>query len=219
MNALSGKLQTTKRSQLIIIALLLIAITFTLVYPVIPVTRTVEYNITVPIPGSPQIKRIYNQTLPLSTATFQLQEIDLEFDQTVNVTWRGTMSIDLIAILDNSTTESFTQTIISEIGVPIGPSLFTGKQLTPIIMPMIKEKLPEIMEKSADDCYYRINQSYDKTQLTSKAGRYNIVILSLEKMGQAWFTLQYKTSETTIETRYSSTTNWVTLLQWLTGSR
>jgi hypothetical protein len=198
------------------IFIIVIFVALLIVYaPIIPKTVVVESTVTVPISNSLIRKQTLNLTIPLTTATFHTQTVDLPIDQQLNITLRSTVPVDLVAMLQNSTTESFVQAIISEVGVPIGPSLFTGKDLTPIIIPLIREKLPSIMENTAHSGYYRINSENDSTSLNLKAGRYNLIVLSFENTGELHIQIEYLKADSTTETTSRTITERITILQYL----
>ena len=183
--------------------------------PIIPVTTYSEYQVTVLKPGSPVSTRIYNETYPLSEVTFQMHQLEIAFDQMVNVTWVSSDKTDLVAILRNTTTDTFVQTVMLDVGVPIGPSLFTNRNVTPLVIEVLKEKLPEIMAKAGGGGYYKIDESGDTTRLQLKAGTYDFVLLAIGKSGQLQLQASYKSSETMVETRTRVETTSLTVLGYL----
>jgi len=210
-----GKL--SNRKKLVIVIGFLFASLFIAYAPIIPRNKVVTSVVIIPIPNSPIRKEVLNLTIPLTTTTFHIQTIDLPIDQRVNVTIRSTSPIDLVAIISNSTTEIFVQEVISEVGVPIGPSLFTGKDLTPIIIPLIREKLPFILRKAANDDYYIINKQYNTTSLDFNAGSYNIIILSFNNIGDLQVHIEYLSADSTTENRSHIIMERISILQYFTG--
>jgi hypothetical protein len=193
-----------------LLAMLLIAYA-----PIIPKNTTTMIEVTVLNPDSPIRKQTLDLNIPLTTTTFHTQTLTLSHDQRANITLQSTTQTELVALLTNSSTEAFIQTLISDVGVPIGPSLFTGKDLTPTITAMIREKLPAIMEKTAHNDYYRINQRADTTSLPLKAGRYNLVALSLNHTGDLHIRIEYQSADSITETRPVTTTERVSILSWI----
>ena len=206
------------RKKLIVIVVVLFAVLLIAYAPIIPRTTVVNTVVTVPIPNSPVRKQALNLTIPLTTTTFHIQTVDLPIDQRVNITLRSTAPVDLVAMLSNSTTETFVQDVISEVGIPIGPSLFTGKDLTPIIIPLIREKLPSIMEKTANTDYYIINKQDDSTSLNFKAGSYNLIALSFNNIGNLQMRVEYLSLDSTTETRSQEVTERISILRFIQGS-
>ena len=185
--------------------------------PIVPRTTVVKMVVTVPVPNSPVKRQTLELAIPLTTVTFHTQTIDLPIDQWVNVTFHNDVRTDLVALLPNSTTEGFIQAVISEVGVPIGPSLFTGKDMSPIIIPLIREKLPAIMEKIAHGHYYRLNQGEDAASLELRAGRYNLVVLSFSSLGGLQFRISYLSADSTTETISQLVTERVSILRFILG--
>lgn len=205
------------RKNLMIIFVLLFAALLIAYAPVIRITKVINSVVTIPVPNSPVRKEALNLTIPLTTTTFHIQTIDLPIDQHVNVTVRSTVPVDLVAMVSNSTTETFIQEVISEVGIPIGPSLFTGKNLTPIIIPLIREKLPSILESTVHDGYYVINKQEDTTSLDLKAGSYNVIVLSFNNLGNLQMRIDYLSADSTTETRSQIITERISILHYFLG--
>ena len=197
------------------LAIVIVIIGVAVGLPIIPVTTYSEYQVTVLKPGSPVSTRIYNETYSLSEVTFQMHQLEIAFDQMVNVTWVSSDKTDLVAILSNTTTDTFVQTVMLDVGVPIGPSLFTNRNVTPLVIEVLKEKLPEIMAKACGGGYYKIDESGDTTRLQLKAGTYDFVLLAIGKSGQLQLQASYKSSETMVETRTRVETTSLTVLGYL----
>jgi hypothetical protein len=197
------------------LAIVIVIIGVAVGLPIIPVTTYSEYQVTVLKPGSPVSTRIYNETYSLSEVTFQMHQLEIAFDQMVNVTWVSSDKTDLVAILSNTTTDTFVQTVMLDVGVPIGPSLFTNRNVTPLVIEVLKEKLPEIMAKAGGGGYYKIDESGDTTRLQLKAGTYDFVLLAIGKSGQLQLQASYKSSETMVETRTRVETTSLTVLGYL----
>jgi hypothetical protein len=204
----------SNRKKLMIVLALLFTSLFIAYAPIIPRTIVVNSTVTIPLPNSPVRKATLNLTIPLTTTTFHIQTIDLPIDQRVNVTIRSTVPLDLVAIISNSTTETFIQEVISEVGVPIGPSLFTGKDLTPLIIPLIREKLPSILEKTAHDGYYIINKQEETTTLDLKAGSYNVIVLSFNNFGELKVRIEYFSADSITENISQTITERISILQY-----
>ncbi len=205
------------RKKLIIIVGVFFAALLIAYAPIIPRTIVSKTVVTVPIANSTVRKQTLNLTIPLTTTTFHIQTIDLPIDQRVNITLLSTVPVDLVAMLSNSTTESFIQEVISEVGIPIGPSLFTGKDLTPIIVPLIREKLPSIMRKTANNDYYIINKQSNSTSLNFKAGSYNLIVLSFNNIGNLQIRIEYLSADSMIETRSQTIIERISVLQFIQG--
>jgi hypothetical protein len=210
---LIGDIDIRRKTTILIGALLA---TLLIAYvPIISKTTTAMIEVTVPNLNSPIMKQTLDLNIPLTSTTFHIQTLTLTHDQRANITIQSTTETDLVALLSNSSTEAFIQTLISEIGVPIGPTLFTGKDLTPTITTMIREKLPTIMGKTSHSDYYKINQRDDATSLTLKAGRYNLITLCLNHTGDLHITIEYRSTDSVTEFKPITTTERVSILSWI----
>jgi len=206
---------TVEKKHLLIIAAAIIVIIFVTMVPIIPISAQTVYQVTKPVPNSPIIQRNYIQNVQLTKITFSMQTIEIPYDQNINITWTSTTSMNLVALLSTAATENFIQTTISEIGIPIGPTLFTGKELTPIITNLIQEKLPQLIQKTAQTNYQKTNTNKDTTQRYVKTGTYNLLLLSIDKTGELNIQITYNTSETITETITRTDTKMITIIDYL----
>ncbi len=206
---------TEKRMQLLGLLIGFFVLVAFATLPIVPVTTRREYQVIAPVEGSPIQTRLYNENIPLSTTTFQIQSLEIAFDQQVDISWHGTDHVDLIAFLSNSTTNSFIQSVMMDVGVPLGPSLSTGRNVSTLIVGLLEEKLPEIMRKTAESGYYRIEEVEDSTRLQLKAGEYNFVLLSMGNTGSLHVLISYESTETRTETRIQEEITRISVIDYL----
>jgi hypothetical protein len=89
--------------------------------------------------------------------------------------------------------------------------------LTPIIIPLILEKLPSILEKTVHDGYYITNKQDDTTSIEIKAGSYNVIFLSFNNIGDLQASIEYLSADSMTVNRSQTTTERISILHYIMG--
>lgn len=160
---------------------------------------------------------VVSENIPLGAVTFKTIDFSLPRGQTTKIQWSSTKQVSLVAVMKQSTYDSFYRSIVLTLGAAGATAFITGGLSIPSITSLLT-RLPDLLKSLGTVDYFTLNSLSDSKTLNFFVGPYKVVVLSFGTSGSSMVTLtyDYQVPEDVIkhrtETHYPSKK--ITIWQW-----
>ena len=165
-------------------------------------------------------QNVISENVPLGAVTFKTIDFSLSQGQTIKIRWSSTKQVSLVAVMKQSTYDSFYKSIILTLGVAGATAFITDGLSIPLITSLVLPRLPDLLKSLGSVAYYTLNSSRDTKTLNLEAGPYKVVVFGVRaSAGSSMINLtyDYQVLEDVIkhrtETHYPSKK--ITIWRWL----
>ena len=165
-------------------------------------------------------QKVISDKIPLGAFTLKTLDFSISQGQTIKVEWSSTKQVSLVAVMLQSTYDSFYKSMILTLGVAGATAVFTDGLSIPLITSLVVPKLPDLLKHLGSVAYYVLNSSGDIKTVNLAAGPYKVVVFGVLMRGGSSMinlTYDYQVLEDVIkhrpETHYSPKR--ITLVRWL----
>jgi len=160
---------------------------------------------------------VVSENIPLGVVTFKTIDFSIPRGQTTKIQWSSTKQVSLVAVMKQSTFDSFYRSIVLTLGTAGTTAFFSGGLSIPLITSLLT-RLPDLLKSLGSVDYYNLNSMSDSKTLNFIVGPYKVVVLSFGTSGSSMITLTYDYQvredviKHRIETHYPSKK--ITIWQW-----
>ena len=104
-------------------------------------------------------QKVISENISLGALTFRTIDFSISQGQTIKVNWSSTKQVSLVAVMQQSTYDSFYKSIILTLGVAGATAVFTDGLSIPLITSIVVPKLPDLLKHLGSVAYYALNSS------------------------------------------------------------
>ena len=152
-------------------------------------------------------QKVISENIPLGAFTFKTLDFSISQGQTITVKWSSTKQISLVAVMQQTTYDSFYKNIILTLGVAGATAVLTDGLSIPLITSMVVPKLPDLLKRLGSVAYYALNSSGDINTVNLEAGPYKVVVFGVLMRTGSWMinlTYDYQVLEDVVKHRRNS---------------
>jgi hypothetical protein len=136
--------------------------------------------------------KVVSENVPLSAVTFKKIDFSLSQGQTIKIQWSSTKQVSLVAVMKQSTWDSFYKSIVLTLGAAGATAFLSSGLSIPIVTSLLVPRLPDLLKSLGSVDYYTLNSSKDTKTLNLEAGPYRVVVFSVRtRSGSSTINLTY----------------------------
>ena len=167
-----------------------------------------------------KIQKVISDKIPLGAFTLKTLDFSISQGQTVKVEWSSTKQVSLVAVMQQSTYDSFYKSMILSLGVAGATAVFTDGLSVPLITSLVIPKLPDLLKHLGSVAYYALNSSGDIKTVNLAAGPYKVVVFGvLMRAGSSMINITYNYQVLEDVIKHRAETHYppkrITLIRWL----
>ena len=141
-----------------------------------PINTDVQYtekeNVT-------KTQKVISETIQLGAVTFKTLDFSLPQGQTTKIQWSSTKRVSLVAVMKQSTFDSFYKSIVLTMGVAGATAVLTDGLSIPLITSQLIPRLPSLLNHLGSVPYYALNSTGDTKTMNLEAGPQKIVVFGI----------------------------------------
>ena len=164
-------------------------------------------------------QKVISENVTLGAVTFKKIDFSLSKGQTIKVQWSSTKQVSLVAVMKQSTFDSFYKSMALTLGTA-GATAFFSSLLIPIVTSLLIPRLPDLLKSIGSIDYYILNSCRDVKTLNLEAGSYMAVVFGvLTGVGSSMIDLSYDYQVLEDVIKHRTVTQYppkkITIWQWL----
>jgi len=164
-------------------------------------------------------QKVISENVTLGAVTFKKIDFSLSKGQTIKVQWSSTKQVSLVAMMKQSTFDSFYKSMALTLGTA-GATAFFSSLSIPIVTSLLIPRLPDLLKSIGSIDYYILNSSRDSKTLNLEAGSYMAVVFGvLTGAGSSMIDVSYDYQILENVIKHRTVTQYppkrITIWQWL----
>jgi hypothetical protein len=165
-------------------------------------------------------QKVISDKIPLGAFTLKTLDFSISQGQTVKVEWSSTKQVSLVAVMQQSTYDSFYKSMILSLGMAGATAVLTDGLSISLITSLVVPKLPDLLKHIGSVSYYALNSSGDIKTINLTAGSYKVVVFGvLMRAGSSMINITYNYQVLEDISKYRQETHYpikrITLVRWL----